>query len=397
MTVLMINVDDTEGLAQIKSWATQYGLSFPLLNDVNDQTYYQYSPGPPHYIPHNTLVDTAMKVLYTAVGYNQQVILSYINNYYQPVVANEISLSHGYLQMGVDTLVINAPMSNPGNHTVELYAMFESADGTYKDSLMLYDDGNHQDGAAGDGLYGNAVVAPMVEQEIMVGLKTIDIDFNVEIKFDDLARFTTAGPVAIYSCDEVLRVGSRIYYQLELINNGSVTTVGNVQAKISVSDPYAIGILNDFQSFGNIAAGNTAAASSYFGVNTVSLPDNYTFVFKTEIFSNNSSYWFDSTSVVVGLSETGQKLPKEFSLKQNYPNPFNPKSTIEFSIPKMEFVELKIFDTNGKEVETLISDQMNAGVYKYEWQAPESLASGIYYYSIKAGNFKKTMKLVLLK
>ena len=381
----------------MSNWANNLGLTYPLLQDVNDFIYYQYSPGPPHYIPHNVLLDTSMQVIYTAIGWNRNAVINYINNYYQPAFANNVSLSYGYMQMGLDTLVITSMMENPGTHNVELFAKFESMDGSYVDSLELYDDGAHSDGAANDGLFGNSMLAPMIEQEVMVGLKTIDIDFTVTVVFDDLERFTTIGPLQVNSCVEMFRVSNRIYYQLELRNDGSVTAANNVQAKIRVNDPYATGILNDFQNFGSIGAGQTATSSGNFGVTTSNLPDNHTFVFHVEIFSNNSSYWEDSTSVVVGLSELDNIVPTVFALKQNYPNPFNPSTTIEFSLPKAEFVELMIFDINGKEIQTLVSENMTAGTYHYEWQDTETLASGIYYYSIKAGEFTGTKKLILLK
>jgi hypothetical protein len=89
-------------------------------------------------------------------------------------------------------------------------------------------------------------------------------------------------------------------------------------------------------------------------------------------------------------------LPKRFKLSQNYPNPFNPSTTIEFSIPKTEFVTLKVYNILGQEVEKLISNRLISGSYKYIWNAGH-LASGIYYYKLKAGEFLKINKLILLK
>jgi type IX secretion system substrate protein len=396
MTVMMINVDDDEHLAYIKIWAAQFGLSFPLLNDIYDLVFFQYSPPPNYYIPHNTLIDTSMKVIYSAVGYDQQAILNRINNYYQPVIANQLTLSHGYIRMGVDTLTLNAPVTNPDNHNVELYAMFESIDSVYHDSLMLYDDGNHHDVAANDGIYGNTKLAPMVEQEIMVGLKMLDLDCSVKINRNDLDRFTTAGPVAIYSCNEVNRAGNTIYFQLKLVNIGSTTSVGNVQAKIRVTDPYATGVINDSTNFGYIGAGQTATSSGNFGVTTANLPNNHTFVFQVEIFSNNSSYWEDSTSVVVVLSELDNIDPKVFALKQNYPNPFNPSTKIKYTLPKSEKVKIEIFNLLGQKIKTLIYKKMPAGNHEIEFTA-KNLPSGVYLYRIQSGEFQEVKKMVLLK
>ena len=88
--------------------------------------------------------------------------------------------------------------------------------------------------------------------------------------------------------------------------------------------------------------------------------------------------------------------PENFQLSQNYPNPFNPTTTIEFSIPKTEFVKLKIYNLLGQEVAALVSDKLPPGNYKYTWDA-SAFASGIYYYKIEAEKYTKTRKLILLK
>jgi hypothetical protein len=87
---------------------------------------------------------------------------------------------------------------------------------------------------------------------------------------------------------------------------------------------------------------------------------------------------------------------KDFSLGQNYPNPFNPSTKINFSIPKSEFVYLRVYDILGREVKTLISEQLSAGEYQTDFDAKE-LASGFYYYSLRAGDNVSVKKMVLVK
>jgi len=88
--------------------------------------------------------------------------------------------------------------------------------------------------------------------------------------------------------------------------------------------------------------------------------------------------------------------PVQFYLAQNYPNPFNPTTTIKFSLPRTEFVTLKIYNILGEEVATVVSEKLLAGKYKYKWDAG-ILASGIYLYQLKAGDFTQTHKMILLK
>lgn len=98
-------------------------------------------------------------------------------------------------------------------------------------------------------------------------------------------------------------------------------------------------------------------------------------------------------SKITGIEE---KIPAEFSLSQNYPNPFNPTTTIQYSIPKTSFVSLKIYDVLGKEVASLVNEELSAGVYDRTFNAA-NLSSGIYFYTLRANNFTATKKLMLVK
>ena len=85
-----------------------------------------------------------------------------------------------------------------------------------------------------------------------------------------------------------------------------------------------------------------------------------------------------------------------FILYQNYPNPFNPTTTIKFDLPKTSQVTLKVFNTLGEEVATLVSERLSAGSYSCEWDA-SNLASGIYPYRLQAGDYVETKKMIILK
>jgi len=89
-------------------------------------------------------------------------------------------------------------------------------------------------------------------------------------------------------------------------------------------------------------------------------------------------------------------LPSIYMLKQNYPNPFNPSTNINFTLPNAEFVTLKIYDILGREVTTLINEEMNAGNYTKIWDA-KNLSSGVYFYKLQAGKFSETKKMILKK
>ncbi len=88
--------------------------------------------------------------------------------------------------------------------------------------------------------------------------------------------------------------------------------------------------------------------------------------------------------------------PVSFLLSQNYPNPFNPSTKISYSIPRTGYVSLKVFNSLGIEVRTLLSEEKTPGVYTVEFNAG-NLPSGIYFYTIRADNFVSTKKMILLK
>jgi len=102
---------------------------------------------------------------------------------------------------------------------------------------------------------------------------------------------------------------------------------------------------------------------------------------------------FDMNSSVKKLEGN---IPSEFSLFQNYPNPFNPRTNINFAIPKNEFVTIKIFDILGKEVETLVNENLSPGTYSVDWNA-YSHPSGIYFYRLQTESYVETKKMNLIK
>ena len=89
-------------------------------------------------------------------------------------------------------------------------------------------------------------------------------------------------------------------------------------------------------------------------------------------------------------------LPTDYSITQNYPNPFNPSTTISYALPKEEMVTIRVYDILGQVVKTLVNQSQSAGTHNVTFNA-NSLTTGIYFYSIQAGNFNQVKKMMLLK
>jgi|GEM_PF-835515 len=97
-----------------------------------------------------------------------------------------------------------------------------------------------------------------------------------------------------------------------------------------------------------------------------------------------------------GIHNISKDMPANYLLHQNYPNPFNPSTKIRFELPKSGFVSLKIYNVSGMEVMTIVNENVSAGIKEADFNA-SSIASGIYFYTIRAGDFYQTRKMVLLK
>ncbi|MDP1676776.1 MAG: cellulase family glycosylhydrolase [Bacteroidota bacterium] len=106
--------------------------------------------------------------------------------------------------------------------------------------------------------------------------------------------------------------------------------------------------------------------------------------------------YVDLTNVGTLSVKNELNLPKEFALAQNYPNPFNPTTVISYQLSVDSYTTLKVYDLLGKEIATLVNEQKNAGTYSVQVNG-EYLPSGMYFYTLQAGSFTSTKKLMLLK
>ncbi|MGH2574269.1 MAG: T9SS type A sorting domain-containing protein, partial [Ignavibacteria bacterium] len=105
---------------------------------------------------------------------------------------------------------------------------------------------------------------------------------------------------------------------------------------------------------------------------------------------------FLSCLFIGGIKKINNELPQVFKLYQNYPNPFNPKTIINFQLPMFNYVKLIIYDALGREVKTLVNEELRPGTYEVDWDAGK-YPSGVYFYRIEAGDYKETKKMVLVK
>jgi len=166
-----------------------------------------------------------------------------------------------------------------------------------------------------------------------------------------------------------------------------------------------------------ISGGATGTVSQndprvHFGLGDATLIDSLKIEWPSgavEIYTGLSADHFYTATEGQGVVTTiqperdgqGSVIPEYFRLEQNYPNPFNPRTNLGFGISDFGFVSLSIFDVVGKKIIILVEKELPPGEYEVQWDGRDSagrkVESGVYFYTLKAGGFQATRKMVLAR
>ena len=173
--------------------------------------------------------------------------------------------------------------------------------------------------------------------------------------------------------------------------SGYMVTI-RVQQTTGTNNPDFFTMPIDFRLIGtsldttNVVLWNNSN-DQYFSLHTSTIPT---------IVQLDPNNWILHSTTILGIDNEQAEVPTEFKLEQNYPNPFNPSTNIKFQIPNSAFVNLKVYDILGNEVATLVNEEKSTGSYEVNFNA-KGLSSGIYFYTINAGSFVETKKMLLMK
>lgn len=156
------------------------------------------------------------------------------------------------------------------------------------------------------------------------------------------------------------------------------------------------------QNTGWCASNNGIFRTTNGGLNWIS--QNSTPNMYNLCFIGNDSVWASGMACILkttngstlSVTQISSNVPNTFSLKQNYPNPFNPETKINFDIKNSGFASLKVFDMTGREVKSLVNENIAAGSYEINFNGSE-LNSGVYFYTLKTNEFTETKKMMLVK
>ncbi|NOS83663.1 MAG: T9SS type A sorting domain-containing protein [Ignavibacteria bacterium] len=231
---------------------------------------------------------------------------------------------------------------------------------------------------------------------------------DLQSAYDTISVDYTA-PANYYVYDVNLKIDTVLHpndgdLEFYLVHNGITDTV--IYQVGGSGDNFINTVLNDSAS-STISGGTAPFTGSFKPSKVLSTFNNSningTWILKIYDRASGSTGTLKAWSLnfVIGLNPLGiqtvnSEVPGSFSLSQNYPNPFNPTTNIRFTVPQTGFVKLSVFDMLGREVETLVNENLNAGTYNADWNA-SNYSSGVYFYKIQAGNFSEIKKMILIK
>jgi len=145
---------------------------------------------------------------------------------------------------------------------------------------------------------------------------------------------------------------------------------------------------------------NTATGWSDIGFDVWIIDETTMAVAWIDTTTGYDEIWYRTLTIptppLVSIEKDGINTPQKAILVQNYPNPFNPVTKFSYQLPRESFVELSIFDINGRLVDKIVNQFQPAGYYSVQWNAG-NYSTGVYLYKFRADNFQQVGKCLLLK
>ena len=180
---------------------------------------------------------------------------------------------------------------------------------------------------------------------------------------------------------------TNIYYSASEDGGATWGAVGTLQGDPMVQESYPV-LAADLE-----IDGNQATAHYLYYVDPI--PGTSLFAGGNS-FDANGMWYYNTYTWTLTTGVEDEIVVNDFTLEQNYPNPFNPSTSIKYTLAEQSPVSLKVYDVLGNEVATLINKEIQAGSHEVEFDA-SNLPSGIYFYTLNAGEFAQTRKMILLK
>ena len=360
--------------------------------------------------------------------------ITYLNSQaeFQAEAPTIAAVSHNPVQVSPNSDVqITAEVSGAG----QVMLACRNSQTEIFEKVELFDDGNHNDGSAGDGVYGNTVSVSYGEFQYYIFAENDDaVAFSPKRAEYEFYSLMTVGDVVVNEFmadnDGIVADSNGDYDDwIELYNNTDqeislygyfLSDAGDDLAQWTFPDTSisANGYLIVWADKDDDQEGLHANFKLSASGETIYLSDPDTTIIDEIAFSEQTTdlstgRYPNGTGEFVEMEPTfttanqrgitsvcddnsSQQIPKIIQLSQNFPNPFNPVTTISFSLPKEDKITLTIYNTLGQKVAILADDVYSAGNYSMQWNAG-NYSSGIYIYAIQSGNQHITRKMILMK
>jgi murein DD-endopeptidase MepM/ murein hydrolase activator NlpD len=249
--------------------------------------------------------------------------------------------------------------------------------------------------------------APETESFFNVDLQLINGAENDTILHEDIGCFTSVGPISVNMVGDLIAYpGDGAVLDFIVENNSTTQVAPDISILFEAESMNCLtNISSNIIFLGDIMAGESVPSGPNFFVaqlNNVCNSDS-TILINVNIRSGQNVYWYDDFVLNIEILSTadGEAVPKEYALGGAYPNPFNPIARIDYDLIQKNYVTLEIHNLIGRKVKTLVSLEKDAGFHSTYWDATnnagEPVAAGVYLYTIQAGEFRQTKKMILLK
>jgi len=243
---------------------------------------------------------------------------------------------------------------------------------------------------------------PQTESFFSVDMEISNSDES--LSYENVALFTSVGPLNInVSGDLSVEQNEVAVLEFSIENNSQSQTVPNLSLSFLAESQECIQNMSGstFQ-FDDLASGESTESYNIVVATNDNCGAGTSIVINANIASGGTVYWEDSFALTMeALNISHDNIPARYSLGEAYPNPFNPATTISYEIPNDEYVSIDIYNLMGGHIKSLVSMNQNPGYKTIEWNATndrnESVSAGLYLYTIQAGEFRQTRKMVLLK
>ena len=313
--------------------------------------------------------------------------------------------------VNADSIHLKTTIVNPHEFPFEHTARVDNFGFDHIVDFMLYDDGQHGDSLALDGIWGNYIEMPSELDKYIIGIEIRNLETEHDFYFQDLAKFTNVGPLSFESLENIhpaggaIPAGVSIYFYITIQNLGSTTAVEDIMIEIQSADSNArvnSGYMDSMVE--DLPPGGVGTTLSYLGLITSDECEEGTPIYFNVIMkSEGVPFWEDRGVLLgyVGLDESNSQLPTSYGLQQNYPNPFNPTTKISYALPERSEVSMIIYDIRGQTVIDLVRDNLTAGYYDIKWNGIDHsgnpVCTGVYFCRLQAGDYSKTIKMVYLR